>query len=101
MLGRETGSLSDIRSTLRSHRSELSNRFGVRRIGIFGSYVHRRQSEGSDIDILVELERSLGWEIVDLKYYLEELLGKEVDLVTFKALRPQLKEAILKDVVYT
>jgi len=38
---------------------------------------------------------------VDLKYYLEELLGKEVDLVTVKALRPQLKEAILKDVVYT
>jgi len=93
--------LSDIRSTLRSHRSELSNRFGVKRIGIFGSYVHRRQREGSDIDILVELERSLGWEIVDLKYYLEELLGKEVDLVTVKALRPQLKEAILKDVVYT
>lgn len=92
---------NEIRKTLNIHHSILKKEYGVKRIGVFGSYVHGTQSERSDIDILVELERPIGWEIVDLKLYLEELLGKEVDLVTIKALKPKLKEGILKDVVYT
>jgi predicted nucleotidyltransferase len=93
--------LNDIKKAIKSHHSLLEKNYGVRRIGVFGSFAHGTQSEESDIDILVELEHPLGWEIVDLKLYLEELLGKEVDLVTIKALRPELKDLILRDVVYT
>lgn len=94
-------SLNEIKRTISSHRPFLEKTYGVRRIGIFGSYAHGTQTDGSDIDILVELDRTLGWDFVDLKAYLEDLLGKEVDLVTINALRPRIKESILKDVVYT
>lgn len=51
------------------------SRFGVRRIFIFGSYAREEQTSQSDVDIAVELERPLGWEIVDLHDYLEEILN--------------------------
>nr|NIQ07596.1 nucleotidyltransferase [Candidatus Korarchaeota archaeon]NIU85243.1 nucleotidyltransferase [Candidatus Thorarchaeota archaeon]NIW15326.1 nucleotidyltransferase [Candidatus Thorarchaeota archaeon]NIW53291.1 nucleotidyltransferase [Candidatus Korarchaeota archaeon] len=56
---------------------------------------------GSDVDILVKFSEPIGWEVVDLKEYLESLLGKSVDLVTVNALKPQLKEKILAEVEYT
>jgi len=93
--------LAQIKETIADHNPTLKKKFGVKKIGIFGSYAHGTQSEGSDIDILVDLERNLGWDIIDLKIYLEDILGKEVDLVTVNALKPRLKDTILKDVVYT
>ena len=93
--------LKDIRKVLTNNRSLLQERFKVKRIGIFGSYVRGEEKEDSDIDILVELSEPIGWELIDLKEYLEEILGTSVDLVTLKALKPQLSEIILKEVVYT
>ena len=52
------------------------------------------------MDILVEFYEQIGWEFIDLQEFLEEILGKKVDLVTIKALRPQLKDKILEEVVY-
>jgi predicted nucleotidyltransferase len=75
--------------------------YNVKRLGVFGSYVHDSQTDSSDIDILVEFDKPIGWEIVDLKLYLEEILRKNVDLVTIRSLRPELREIILRDVVYT
>ena len=76
--------LEEIEAILRKHKEELRERFGVRSIAIFGSYARGEESELSDVDILVEFERPVGWEIVDLRDYLEELLGLPVDLITKK-----------------
>ena len=51
-------------------------------------------------DILVQFSEYIGWEFIDLKQFLEEKLDREVDLVTVEALKPELKEEILRDVIY-
>ena len=71
-----------IRRKLLECKKELREQFGVKEIGIFGSYVRGEQTTASDLDILVELERPIGWEIVDLHEYLEKILGVKVDLVS-------------------
>lgn len=58
------------------------------------------QSEVSDVDILVQFCEPVGWEFLDLKEFLELILGTKVDLVTVNALKPQIKDKILKEVVY-
>ena len=90
----------EIEETLKKFKPFLREKFKVKEIGIFGSYVRGEESEESDVDILVEFYEPIGWEFVDFREFLEEILGKEVDLVTVKALKPQLKDKILKEVVY-
>ena len=94
--------LDDIETILRKHKGELRERFGVSSIAIFGSYSRGEESELSDVDILVEFERPIGWEIVDLRDYLEELLGLPVDVITKNAAmsRKGLWEHIREDLVY-
>ncbi|AEK72816.1 hypothetical protein GQS_04575 [Thermococcus sp. 4557] len=93
--------LEDVQKILRAHRRELSEKYGVRRIGIFGSYSRNEQRMEGDVDILVEFERPVGlMTFVRLQEYLEELLGVKVDLVTKGALKKRLKERILKEVKY-
>ncbi|ADW20763.1 MULTISPECIES: nucleotidyltransferase [Thermus] len=95
-------SLTEILTLLEAHREELHRRFGVKGIAVFGSYARGEERPGSDLDLLVELERPLGWELVDLKAYLEGILGIPVDLLTTGALRqnPLLREAVEGDLVY-
>lgn len=85
---------------LKRIKSVLKEKYNVENIGYFGSYARGEQTEESDIDILVEFSKPIGWEFVELKEYLEENLGKKVDLVTLNALKPQLKDDILKEVIY-
>ena len=92
---------TQILSILKKHEPVLKERYNVRKIGIFGSYVRGHEKRESDVDILVDLHSPIGWEYVDLKEYLETILEMDVDLVTVKALKPQLKDVILKEVVYT
>ena len=94
------GTLKEIEETLKRHKPFLREKFKVKEIGIFGSYVRAEVSEKSDVDILVVFSEPIGWEFIDLKEFLEEILGKEVDLVTIRALKPQLKDKILEEVVY-
>ncbi|KGG79472.1 nucleotidyltransferase [Caloranaerobacter azorensis H53214] len=89
-----------IEKKLKSNKEYLIEKYHVKRIGIFGSYARGEQTECSDVDILVEFSRPIGWEFIDLKYYLEDLLNMKVDLVTVNALKPQIKDKILKEVVY-
>ncbi|NJE62579.1 nucleotidyltransferase [Thermococcus sp. 21S7] len=77
--------LAEIEKILRKHKEELRERFGVSSIAIFGSYAGGEETELNDVDILVEFERPIGWEIVDLRDYLESLLGVKVDLITKNA----------------
>ncbi|MGD9049039.1 MAG: nucleotidyltransferase domain-containing protein [Anaerolineae bacterium] len=80
----------------------LYTAYQVRRLGIFGSRVRGDDTPLSDVDILVELEGPVGWEIVDLHHYLEDALGIRVDLITQGAVmrKPLLWEAIRKDLTY-
>ena len=79
----------------------LRKKFKVKEIGLFGSYVRGEQKEISDVDILVEFEETPTLlEFVELENYLTELLGVKVDLVMKRALKPTIKEFVLKEVVY-
>jgi len=95
-------SLESVKAILGQHRKELRERFYVRRIGVFGSYARGHSEPLSDVDLLVELNRPVGWEIVDLHRYLEELLDLKVDLVTKGAVvrKPLLWQSIEEDLVY-
>lgn len=73
---------------------------GVKRSSIFGSYVRGEQKKNSDIDILVELPRGSSLlDLVGLEMKLKEVLGKKVDLITYKSVSPYLKDYILKEQV--
>jgi len=72
----------DIIKTIKEHEKEIREKYKVKKIGVFGSYVRGDIKETSDIDILVEFEKPIGWEFFDIKEFLDEILGKDVDLVT-------------------
>jgi len=92
--------LGEVKEVLSSQKQVLLDKFKVKEIGVFGSYSRGEQEELSDIDILVDFAEPVGWEFIDLLEYLEDILGLKVDLVTPDALRPQLKERILREVFY-
>lgn len=86
----------------KKHDVAVKQKYGVKKIGVFGSFARGEGRKDSDIDVLVEFKD--GFETFDnymeLKFFLEDLFGRKVDLVTIEALRPQLKEDILKQVSY-
>lgn len=88
-----------IEQVLREHK-ELAEKYKVKEIGIFGSYVPGEEKKTSDVDILVEFEEIPDlFKFIELERYLENLLGIKVDLVRKKALREELKDIILTEVV--
>ena len=91
---------SDIVTKLREIKPVLTKEFAVKEIGLFGSFSTGSNLEESDIDLLVELERPIGWKFFTLELYLEKLFGRKIDLVTKNALKEQIKEQILKEVQY-
>ena len=93
--------VEEIKRTLLQHKGELKKRFKVKAIGVFGSYVRGEEKRGSDVDVLVEFEDPVGlFEFMRLEYYLSDLLGVKVDLVSKKALKPYIGEYIKREVVY-
>ncbi len=89
-----------ILTQLTGRMEEIRQRFSVRRLSVFGSVVRGEASEGSDVDVLVVFDRKATFDLfMDLKFYLEELLGMGVDLVTDKALRPQVRRTIEQEMV--
>ena len=93
--------LDEIKDILKSHKEELEKKYKVKEIGIFGSFVKGEQKETSDLDILVEFETVPGLlKFLELEIYLEELLDTKVDLVRKQAIKPRLKNEVLKEVVY-
>jgi len=93
--------LSEAIGILARHRQELRDVHHVREIWIFGSFARGDQTPLSDIDIMVSFDQPVGWEIVDLQQYLEELLGIRVDLVTKRAVqaKPMLWQAVEKELI--
>jgi predicted nucleotidyltransferase len=80
--------------------AEIKERFGVRKIGIFGSFAEGEEKAISDIDILVEFDKNTLDNYMDLKAFLEALFERDVDLVIEDNLKPRLKPKILKEVIY-
>jgi hypothetical protein len=87
---------------LKGKEEFIRRRYGVKRIGIFGSFARGEAIEGSDVDVIVEFGQDAENfdNYIELKYFLQEIFGRDVDLATADALRPQLKDDILKEVVY-
>jgi predicted nucleotidyltransferase len=91
-----------VMSIIKKHAREMKGRFHLARIGVFGSCARGEETAGSDVDILVEFEEGCKTfdNYMDLKYHLEDLLGRKVDLVTTTALRPRMKDNILRETLY-
>ncbi len=91
---------NEILSRLKELKPMLRKDFAVREIGLFGSFSEGNFSENSDIDILVVLEKPIGWKFFTLELFLQKIFDRKIDLVTKKALKDQLKENILNQVNY-
>jgi len=89
-----------IQAVLRECLPEIREKYGVTSIGVFGSYARGDESPDSDIDIMVEFNRPIGWELVDLADLLESRLHHPVDLVIRRSLHPLIRDAILAEVQY-
>ena len=93
-------SKNDILTKLSDLKPMLYKDYSVTRIGLFGSFSDDSNTEKSDIDLLVEFEKPIGWKFFSLEIYLESLFGRKIDLVTKNALKEQIKENILNQVKY-
>jgi hypothetical protein len=94
-------SKQDILEIIRETRPELADRFGVERLGLFGSFVREEEKRRSDIDLLVSFRRDIDlFEFLDLKEFLQERLHHKVDLVMDSALKPAIGKRIRAEVEY-
>lgn len=93
--------LKNIRDTLQKNFSALQKEYHVRRFGVFGSVARGEQKKSSDIDMLVEFSEPIGlFQFVDLEDTLKTMLGRDVDLVTPRALKPFIKDNVLRQTIY-
>ena len=98
---RSSPTLDEILDTLRTHLPGLRERYSVRSLGVFGSYVRGEQGARSDLDIQVEFERAPTlFQLVDLQDEISALAGVKVDLVLKRTLKPAIGRHILSEVVY-
>lgn len=94
--------LNEIRQILQEQQPYLEQEYGAKIVGVFGSYIRNEQRADSDVDILVELERPPRISLIDLvelEYYLGDLLGIEVDIALKANLRKRIGHRILQEVV--
>jgi predicted nucleotidyltransferase len=90
--------IQDIIQKLKDLKPALQSEFAVKRIGVFGSFARGEAKPDSDIDILVELEKPIGWKFFMIEPFLQKSLGRKIDLVTEKAIRKEMKSQILSEV---
>jgi len=93
--------IEEIKKIINKHKTILTEQYKIKSIGVFGSYAKGSADKKSDIDILVKFSETPDiFEFIKLEEYLTQILGIKVDLVTKKALKPSLREEILKEIVY-
>ena len=94
-------SKEELLALINEHQEQIKG-FGVRRCGVFGSFLHSKQTAQSDIDVLVEFEpdKKTFDNFMHLALFLEELFGRKVDLVTVESLSPYIGPHILQEVEY-
>ncbi|TCO07043.1 nucleotidyltransferase family protein [Natronoflexus pectinivorans] len=89
---------TEILAKLSELKPVLYEEYSVKEIGLFGSYSDDSNTIDSDIDILIELEKPIGWKFFSLELYLEKIFNKKIDLVTKNALKEQIRDDILNQV---
>jgi hypothetical protein len=93
--------IEEIKGLIKKNKESLRLQYGVKKIGIFGSFAKGTQKIGSDLDILIEFEKPVGFvRFMRLESKLSELSGMKVELVTKNALKPHIGQHILQEVVY-
>ncbi|MGB9598913.1 MAG: nucleotidyltransferase family protein [Myxococcota bacterium] len=99
MKNKKPKNATEIINILKLHITELKKRFKVKEIGVFGSYVRGEQKREGDIDILVEFEDGYKTfdNYIEIKFYLEEILESDIDLVLKIFIREELRQTILSD----
>jgi predicted nucleotidyltransferase len=91
---------TEIINKLKDLKPELYKDYSVKEIGLFGSFSDDSYTKESDIDLLVVLEKPIGWKFFSLELYLEKVFNRKIDLVTKSALKEQIKSSILQQVYY-
>jgi predicted nucleotidyltransferase len=92
--------LSEIKETLKSNKSRLFDKYGLNNIAIFGSYGRGQQTIESDLDILVDFNKPIGIEFIDLANELESLLKLKVDLISKNGVKPAYYKQIETELTY-
>ncbi len=91
----------DILSSLKKLKGDVAREYSVKTIGVFGSVARDEQTGTSDIDLLVEFSKPVGFvTFMRLENFLSERLGKQVDLVTSDSLKPVIRQDVLAEVIY-
>lgn len=91
---------ASLRASLHRLKPVLREKFGVKRIGYFESYIDYHHNQHCELNILVELERPLGWDFFALKEFIERRLGTSIDICTPQALRPALRDEIISQTTF-
>ena len=92
--------LAEIKQILSAQKQIIQEKYHVSELGIFGSYVRGEDTEDSDVDILIDYDEAPTLiELIELEYYLSDLLGLKVDVVTKNSLKPPSKDRILLEAV--
>ncbi len=92
--------IDKVKKMVSAHTDTLTEKYHVRTLGVFGSYVRSEQTKKSDIDILVEFTQPVGlFTFIGLEEYLSDLLGLRVDLVLKEGIKPGLKDSILREAI--
>ena len=90
----------DVLALLREHKETLTQRFGVVELALFGSIARDRAEDESDVDILVRFDGpATSKRYFGVQFYIEDLLGRPVDLVTAKALRKELRPFVEREAI--
>ena len=96
-------SINEIKIILNNSKEDLKRKYGIKEIGIFGSYIRGDQKDDSDLDILIEFQENskIGLiKFLNLENYLSDLLGIKVDLVMKSVLKPRIGKHIMAEVIY-
>jgi len=91
---------NEILYKLKELKPILYKDFAVKEIGLFGSFSDESNTEDSDIDLLVELEKPIGWKFFSLELYLEKTFNRKIDLITKNAIKEQIRDSILHKIKY-
>ena len=92
---------NEVLDVLRTHMPALEERFGVTRLALFGSFARNQATDRSDLDVLVQFDSpATSRSYFGVQFYIEDLLGRPVDLVTDKALRPEIRPRVERDAVH-
>lgn len=80
-------------------KPELVEKYHVTRIGLFGSFANGNPGEGSDIDILIDFEKPIGWDFFKIEKMFEDRFNRKIDLITPSAIKPLFKNNILNNII--